>query len=417
MAAPNLTANGPAGVQLPVNALTATIVATVPGHAEPSPPTPRPSIPPSVAMAQSTVQPSPSPSSSDSEGSGGSEGSGSGSNSDSSGSSNFGSASAVDSSGYGSGGGSPGSDNSPPTVLFAETTEGHTTVGTMQGNTAAVISGTTNTAGSAPSSAGGALISTPYGASSIAVNVELQPLPTAGPQPSAAVLSTAIATVGSQTITASPGASELYYAGTALSQNAPDATIGDSDVYVGPSGLLVSGGSNGVIASAPSPGLNKESGPGAVTFTAAGQTFTSSTYAIPPSALPSSTTVIDSQAFTTNPTAIAISGTLLTEGGSAITIQGTPISLGASGLMIAGSTVSFQNGPLKNTSQTSEGLGAVILAGFGPSPATTSATGSNGTGSPAAFKGSAAGGKSISLLERGLMFVALILGVVMGVLS
>lgn len=412
-----------------------------------------------------------------------------------------GSSSLASSYGSGSGSGFSGSDTSPPTVPFVVTAGDHTVSGTLHGSTAAVIAGNTILAGGPPSSADGALISVHSGASSIAVNGESQPLPTRKPAPAAALISP-IAAVGSHTITASPGASEVYYAGTTLSQNGPHATIDNKDIYVGPSGLVIGGSSTVAIPAASSSESSSEGESGAKTFTAAGHTFTSSpsgiavagitiqsgsmavisgttvsygsnglaigtsivpvptpppspdgsgsfpgdspthvftiggqtltanptgvyiagttltaggsavtisgtaislgssgivigssTYAVPSGALPSSTMVVGSETFTIWPTAIEVGGTTLREGGSPITIHGTPISLGPSGLIVAGSTIPFRNGPLTAASQTSEGLGGIILAGFGPSSTTASATGTGmntSTPSVVGFQGGAA---------------------------
>ena len=358
--------------------------------------------------------------------------------------------------------------------------DGHTVSGTVLGSTAVAVAGTTIAAGSSPMSAGGVLISVHPGASSIAINGDSQPLPTAKP----AYEPAPIATIGGQILTASPGASEVYYAGTTLSRDGPHATISNKDIYVGSWGLVIDSSSTIALPTA----LNQESSsadePSAVTFTAAGHTFTSSpsgiavagtilpsgnaavisgttisygtnglavgnsiipiptphpssanvasesthiftlggqaftanptavaiagttltlgspaltisgtaislgssgvviassTYAIPSDAFPSSTTVIGGETFTINPTAIEVGGTTLSEGGSAITINGTAISLGSLGLVIAGSTVPYHNSPSTATSTTSEGLGAIILAGFGPSSTPTSLAAPTGT--------------------------------------
>ncbi len=78
--------------------------------------------------------------------------------------------------------------------------------------------------------------------------------------------------------------------------------------------------------------------------------------------------------------AIEVGGTTLSEGGNAITIHGTPVSLGPSGLIVAGSTI-----PIRST--TSEGLGGVILAGFGPSTTAAGNGASTGTSTTATGPG------------------------------
>jgi len=95
--------------------------------------------------------------------------------------------------------------------------------------------------------------------------------------------------------------------------------------------------------------------------------------------------ITNGQTFTIHPTGIEIAGTALTEGGPAVTIGGTPILLGTAGLVVGGSTVSYKNGPL---TATSDGIGGAIIAGFGPSTPTPTAT-----SSPQAFVGG--GGKSV----------------------
>ena len=300
-----------------------------------------------------------------------------------------------------------GSDSSenlpPPSAPFVITAGSHTISGTVQGSTAAVIAGTTITAGGSPASAGGALVSVHPGAASIAVNDESQPLPTPLPPPAAAAPPAPIATVGSHTITALPGASEVYYAGTTLSQNGPHATLDNTEVYVGSSGLVI-GTSTIPIPTPPPLPLSPQVEPTNV-FTLGGQTFTanpsaiavggttltaggsavtisgtpislgsaglvvaSTTHDIPLGALPSSTMVVGDETFTIRPTAIEVGGTTLSAGGPGITVSGTPISLGPSGLVVAGSTVPYRHGPLTATGGSSSGdVGDAILAGFGPS--------------------------------------------------
>ena len=397
--------------------------------------------------------------------------------------------------------GSETSNNSPPpTAPFVITANGQTISGTVHGSNAAVIAGTTILAGSPASSAAGALISVHPGASSIAVNGNSQPLPTPVPKPAAAPSPLPIASVGSHVIKASPGASEVYFAGTTLSQGGPHATIDNTEIYVGSSGLVVGGSSTIPFPTSPSSGSSPDGEAGAVTFTAAGHTFTSSpsgvavggtvieqgsqavvsgttisygssglaigtttipiptpppqagsgssgsgpthvftlgdqtftanptavyisgttliaggspvtisgtpvslgsagiviassTYSLPSNALPSSTMVVGDETFTIRPTAIEIAGTTLSVGGPAITVSGTSISLGPSGLIVAGSTVPYRSGPLTAASQTSEGIGGVILAGFGPS--TTTTTGTSATAGVEGFTGMGSLGKSL----------------------
>ena len=290
-----------------------------------------------------------------------------------------------------------------PTAPFVITAGVQTISGIVQGSTAAVVAGTTIAAGGLPSSINGAFVSVHPGAYSIAVNGESQSLPKPVPAPVAAASPLPLATVGSQIITASPGASEVYYAGTTFSQNGPHATIDGTDVYVGTSGLIVSGSSTVAIPVAPSSGFSYEGEPGVVTFTAADHTFTfspsgiavagttiqsgsvavisSTTISYGPSGLvigtytiqiptpppqtgsgfgslgagPTYVFTLGGQTFTANPTAVIVSGTTLTDGGSAITISGTPISLGSSGIVIASSALPIPPGALPSSTMVVTG--------------------------------------------------------------
>lgn len=195
------------------------------------------------------------------------------------------------------------------------------------------IAGTTLQAGGPPITISGTAIS--LGSSGLIIGSSTIPLPTPAPSSTTFVL-------GSQTYTANPTA--IAISGTILTLGSPAATISSTPISLGASGLVIG----------------------------------TSTYPLP-SSLPSSVMVTDGQTFTVHPTAIEIAGTTLSEGGPAVTVGGTPISLGTAGLVVGSSTVSYRNGPL---TATSGGLGGAIIAGFGPSTATPTAT-----SSPQAFVG------------------------------
>ena len=219
-----------------------------------------------------------------------------------------GSSGSSDSSDSGSDGESPESNNLPSNAPFVVTVGGHTISGTVHGSTAAVLAGTTIVAGSSPSSAGGALVSVHPGASSIYINGESYPLPT--PQP-LHIPAIPVATIGSHILSASPGASAVFYGGTTLSQDGAHATIDSTDVYVDASGLVI--GSNSAVAL---PTLSAHRTPAIPIATIGSQTF---------SAIPGSSEVY-------------YAGITLTQSGAHATIGNTDIYVGASGLVIGGSS-------------------------------------------------------------------------------
>ena len=208
----------------------------------------------------------------------------------------------------GSGGESPESNDLPSTASFVVTVGGHTMSGNILGSTAAVVAGTTIIAGSSPSSAGGALVSLHPGASSIYVNGESHPLPTAQASHVSAI---PIATIGSHIFSASPGASAIYYAGTTLSQNGAHATIDNTDIYVGASGLVI-GGSSAVAL----------------------PTVDSLQSSVTPIAVVGSQTI----SAMLGASEVYYAGTTLTQNGAHATIDNTDIYVGAFGLVIGGSS-------------------------------------------------------------------------------
>lgn len=490
-------AAGPPAAKLPVAALTATVSTTVHAAAEKSSPTPKPAsqlAPPIPNPTNTPAVPTPTPAPAPVPIAQPTAQSGSGPGGDSSESKIGGprSSAFLEGSNSVSQGSESGGDSGSP---------GDTGPG---GDTGLQSSGSGGTGNWGSSQGGG-------GSSDVKIGSESQ-----GPTPesahAAAALPAPIATIGSQIITASPGASEVYYAGTTLSQNGLHATIDNTEVYVGSSGLVIGGSSTVAIPIAPSSASSSQGESGAVTFAAAGYIFTSSpsgiavagttiqsghaavifgttvsygpsglaigtstipvptpppsgvlgagptnvftlggqiftanptavyiagttltaggssvtvsgtaislgdsgiviassTYAIPFDILPSSTMVIGSETLTICPTAIEVGGTTLSDGGSTITVHGIPISLGPSGLVAAGSTVFYRGGPLTAASQTSEGLGGLILAGFGPSTTTASAMGtSTSTSTPGlvAFQGAAAKSTWEPIIILGLLLV------------
>ncbi|KAL8786595.1 MAG: hypothetical protein Q9195_008152 [Heterodermia aff. obscurata] len=206
------------------------------------------------------------------------------------------------------GGESPETNDVTSIAPFVVTVGGHTLSGIVQGNTAAVVAGTTVVAGSSPSSAGGALVSIQPGASSIYVNGESHPLPTAQASYVSAI---PIATVGTHILSASPGASAVYYADTTLSQGGAHATIDNTDIYVGASGLVIGSSS---VAALP--------------------TIDSPQSSVTPIA------VIGSQTISAiiGASEVYYAGTTLTQNGAHATIDNTDIYVGDSGLVIGGSS-------------------------------------------------------------------------------
>ena len=178
--------------------------------------------------------------------------------------------------------------------------------GNILGSTAAVVAGTTIIAGSSPSSAGGALVSLHPGASSIYVNGESHPLPTAQASHVSAI---PIATIGSHIFSVSPGASAVYYAGTTLSQNGAHATIDNTDIYVGPSGLVIGGSSAVALPTVDSPQSS-----------------------VTPIAIVGSQTI----SAMLGASEVYYAGTTLTQNGAHATIDNTDIYVGTSGLVIGG---------------------------------------------------------------------------------
>ena len=188
---------------------------------------------------------------------------------------------------------------------------------------------------------------------------------------------TPIATIGSQTISAIPGGSEAYYAGTTLTQNGAHVTIDNTDVYVDSSGLVL-GGSSTIDITRLSPASITASSPQVTEL----QTFT-----------------LGGQLLRVDSTAVYVGKSTLAVGGPAVTISGTPISLGSSDIVIASKTYTIPSGALPSgtlpgATQTSDGLGDIILGAFGPHTSTASASGTSiaksNTSSAIAFQGAAA---------------------------
>ena len=232
----------------------------------------------------------------------------------------------------------PDVDSGAESGLITFTAAGQTFISSPSG---IVVGGTTIASGSRAVIHGTTIA---YSQGSLAIGTSTILIPT--PHPSFARSGsspTHIFTLGGQTFTANPTA--IAISGTTLTANGPALTISGTAVSLDSSGIVIA----------------------------------SSTYAISQGVLPSSTTVINGETFTVNPTAIEVDGTTLTKGGSAITVHGTAILLGPSGLVVAGSTIPYQHGPLTDASQTREGLGAIILAGFGSGPSSTSILAATGT--------------------------------------
>lgn len=273
-----------------------------------------------------------------------------------------------------SGGESPVTNDLPSIAPFVVTAGGHTISGIVQGSTAAVVAGNTIIAGSSPSSAGGALVSIHPGASSIYVNGESHPLPTAQASHLSAI---PIATIGSHILSASPGVTAVYYADKTLTQNGAHVTIDNTDVYVGSSGLVVGGSSTIDI-----PRLSPTSITASSLQVTELQTFT-----------------LGGQILSADSTAVYAGKSTLAVGGPAVTISGTPISLGSSDIVVASKTYTIPSGALPSgtlpgATQTSDGLGAIILGAFGSHTSTALPSGSSiassNTSGALAFQGAAA---------------------------
>lgn len=101
----------------------------------------------------------------------------------------------------------------------------------------------------------------------------------------------------------------------------------------------------------------------------AGLVIGSSTYRLP-YALPSSFLTTDSMAFTVVTTGIEVAGKGLSKGELAVTMNGTAVSLGPSGLVVGSSIIGVVGG----SQSTAQGIGAVIMAGFGTSMASATPT-------------------------------------------
>ena len=200
------------------------------------------------------------------------------------------------------------------------------------------------------------------------------PFPTVDSQQ---LYATPIATIGSQTISVMPGGSEVYYADTTLTRNGAHVTIDNEDVYLGSAGLVVGGSSTIAI-----PDLSPTIIGGSYPKITGLQTF-----------------ALDGETFSADRTAVYIGGSTLAVGGPAVTISGTPISLGSSDIVIASKTYTIPSGELPSDTlpgptQTSDGLGAIILGAFGPQTSTALPSGSgvanSNASSAVAFQGAAA---------------------------
>ena len=218
------------------------------------------------------------------------------------------------------------------------------------------------------------------------------PFPTADSQQ---LYATPIATIGSQTISVMPGGSEVYYAGNTLARNGAHVTIDNEDVYLGSAGLVV-GGSSTIAIPDLSPTIIGSSYPKITGL----QTFT-----------------LDGETFSADRTAVYIGRSTLAVGGPAVTISGTPISLGSSDIVIASKTYTIPSGELPSgtlpgPTQTSDGLGAIILGAFGSHTSTALLSGSSiansSTSSAIAFKGAAA---KLDHCESTAILRALLVGV------
>ncbi|KAI4159609.1 MAG: hypothetical protein LQ342_006447 [Letrouitia transgressa] len=158
------------------------------------------------------------------------------------------------------------------------------------------------------------------------------------PNPGGAVL-----VDGEPIIRASGGADSGVVIGDVTLTPGTHTTIGGHDVRVGPKGgkVIVDGSTYGIPRKAGATvtddaGTTATAGGGAAVYTAGRETFTPA------------------------PTGFAIDGTSLYPGGPAITISGTVVSLGTDGLRIGSSTIL-----LTTATDGGDGLGGVIMSGFG----------------------------------------------------
>lgn len=193
-----------------------------------------------------------------------------------------------------------------------------------------LANGAVITAGGAPATVDGTIIAIPSDDSGLIVNGKTVPLPTAAPA--------SAFTVAGQTFTAAPTGFVLD--GQSIAPGGSALTLSGTIISLNPSGTLQIGSSTIPLPS-PLPSV----------FTAAGQTFTAA------------------------PTGFVLDGHTIAPGGSALTLSGTVISLGPSGLQIGTSTVPLT--PAEASADASEGLGSLILGGYGAGP-------TGGVGNPSA---------------------------------
>ncbi|MCJ1252203.1 hypothetical protein MMC24_000007 [Lignoscripta atroalba] len=177
-------------------------------------------------------------------------------------------------------------------------------------------------------------------------------------------------------------------AGTSLTPGGPPLTISGTPISLGPSALII--GTSTIALQPPTPTVFSvgnqiftpnvngfaiastslyNGGPGMtisgtpISFGSAGLIIGTSTYRVP------EIFTVAGQPFTAAPTGFIIASRTLSPGGPGVTISGTPISLGPSANLVIGSSTI----PLETAA--SQGLGALIMSGFGTMrPSTTPPT-------------------------------------------
>lgn len=222
---------------------------------------------------------------------------------------------------------------------------------------------------------------------------------------------TAVISIGSQPITASP-TSQYVLDGRTLVPGAPAITISGTPISV-----LTAG--NGVVVGESTVAIPDTAGPVLPVITLGNQVITANTasqflvgdqtlvpgapaitVAAPASALatfgpsPAALTV-GVEVFTPNPTAFSIDGTVISAGGPGVTVDGTSISLGPSGVLnIGGSTISL---PVNEASPTAYTVGGQV---FSPNPTAFSI---DGTTISAGGPGAVIDGTLVTLGPSGIL--------------
>ena len=191
--------------------------------------------------------------------------------------------------------------------------------------------------------------------------------------------------IDSQSISRAPDGGAIFQGGTIGLGS--QSNINGHVISVGTSTVMIDGesyalpSSVGAILQSPTPKPNAPitlTNGAILTPGGAAATVSGTTYIIPsddsglvvngqtvPLAFPTKTTIqsvftVAGQIFTAVPTGFAIGGQSVALGGSAATVDGTVVSLGPSGIQIGSKTM-----PLTSAQTSVEGLGGLIMSGFG----------------------------------------------------